>query len=334
MMKTNAKRKNSAVKKLIPAAGMLALSASMLATSTYAWFTMNTTVTVKNMAVKAKAEGGLLISEVNATNSVWDDEANTTAELAAAKVALYPTSTANGVTWYHATSKAANDAAAATSDNGTVSASANKGSGYNALTLAAHTLQAAASDANGKKEVYFADTNTATNGYDDKDSMYYLKYTYYLKTSSEGVTTLGLGANAQNVEITEVSVSRGDGVSAQELDKALRVGVAIGGKFYIFTPVAGATGTYYVNAGSTATTPTNSSNSGTTAIAVPTALGSLNGITGEGAEVNIYMWYEGEDAACKSDNIASSLNELTVQVKFSLATLGTAADDSGVSMGS
>lgn len=33
-MKTNAKRKNSAVKKLIPAAGMLALSASMLATST------------------------------------------------------------------------------------------------------------------------------------------------------------------------------------------------------------------------------------------------------------------------------------------------------------
>lgn len=60
-MKTNAKRKNSAVKKLIPAAGMLALSASMLATSTYAWFTMNTTVTVDGLKLTAKADSTFLI---------------------------------------------------------------------------------------------------------------------------------------------------------------------------------------------------------------------------------------------------------------------------------
>lgn len=60
-MKTNAKRKNSAVKKLIPAAGMLALSASMLATSTYAWFSMNKTVTATGISMTATVPNQLLI---------------------------------------------------------------------------------------------------------------------------------------------------------------------------------------------------------------------------------------------------------------------------------
>jgi len=61
MMKTNAKRKNSAVKKLIPAAGMLALSASMLATSTYAWFSMNKTVSVTGLNLAAKSNSTYLL---------------------------------------------------------------------------------------------------------------------------------------------------------------------------------------------------------------------------------------------------------------------------------
>ena len=43
-------------KKLIPALGMLVLSACMLVTSTFAWFSMNTTVTATNMTVSAKAD--------------------------------------------------------------------------------------------------------------------------------------------------------------------------------------------------------------------------------------------------------------------------------------
>ena len=43
-------------KKLIPALGMLLLSASMLVTSTFAWFSMNTSVTATNMTVTAKAD--------------------------------------------------------------------------------------------------------------------------------------------------------------------------------------------------------------------------------------------------------------------------------------
>lgn len=62
MMKKNEKRKNSTMKKLIPAAGMLALSASMLATSTYAWFTMNKVVEVTGLQMQATASSGLEIS--------------------------------------------------------------------------------------------------------------------------------------------------------------------------------------------------------------------------------------------------------------------------------
>jgi hypothetical protein len=43
-------------KKLIPALGMLLLSACMLVTSTFAWFSMNTSVTATNMSVSAKAD--------------------------------------------------------------------------------------------------------------------------------------------------------------------------------------------------------------------------------------------------------------------------------------
>ena len=62
MMKNNDKRKGNNTKKLIPAAGMLALSASMLATSTYAWFTMSREVEVSNISMSATVPEDIQIS--------------------------------------------------------------------------------------------------------------------------------------------------------------------------------------------------------------------------------------------------------------------------------
>ena len=62
MMKNNDKRKGNNTKKLIPAAGMLALSASMLATSTYAWFTMSREVEVKNIQMTATTPEDIQLS--------------------------------------------------------------------------------------------------------------------------------------------------------------------------------------------------------------------------------------------------------------------------------
>lgn len=62
MMKNNEKKKGNNAKKILPAAGMLALSASMLATSTYAWFTMSREVEVKNIQMTASVPEDLQIS--------------------------------------------------------------------------------------------------------------------------------------------------------------------------------------------------------------------------------------------------------------------------------
>jgi hypothetical protein len=62
MMKNNDKRKGNNAKKILPAAGMLALSASMLATSTYAWFTMSREVEVSNIQMSATVPEDIQIS--------------------------------------------------------------------------------------------------------------------------------------------------------------------------------------------------------------------------------------------------------------------------------
>jgi hypothetical protein len=62
MMKTNNKKKGSTAKKLLPATMMLAVSASMLATSTYAWFTMSREVEVKNIQMTATTPEDIQIS--------------------------------------------------------------------------------------------------------------------------------------------------------------------------------------------------------------------------------------------------------------------------------
>ena len=111
MKKTN--KKNSTARKLLPAFAMLTVSAISLSSATYAWFTMNKTVNVTNMQVKAKAEKGLLINEVAAIDSTtWDELATSTADT---NFTLIPMSTLDGVNWNHANSTKANDSGKASS---------------------------------------------------------------------------------------------------------------------------------------------------------------------------------------------------------------------------
>jgi hypothetical protein len=62
MKKVNTKKKSSAKMKLIPAAGSLMISAAMLSTSTYAWFTMSREVEVKNIRMTATTPEDIQIS--------------------------------------------------------------------------------------------------------------------------------------------------------------------------------------------------------------------------------------------------------------------------------
>jgi hypothetical protein len=94
MMKNNVNKNGSAMKKLIPAAGMLAVSAMMLATSTYAWFSMSTKVSATNIEMKATASKNLLISKTGANA----DDYAASVDLAISNTALVPVSTIGGNT--------------------------------------------------------------------------------------------------------------------------------------------------------------------------------------------------------------------------------------------
>lgn len=304
------------MKKLIPALCLLLISAILMGTSTYAWFSMNTTVTATNMKVKAVAEQGILINEVPAANSpTWDNEATT--NQATAGIQLRATSTATTATWFTATSKKANSAAAASE----TSNSEDLNGGYTTLSLNSSTIQSAAEGVSAQQDVYFVDAN-GNSTYDDGEG-YYAKYTYYLK-SSAGALTLSTAAKSQTVNISKIEVS--GNTNSADLDKSLRVAVVVNSKAYIFAPLNTSAGTYYVGTNHTATTPLNHT------VSQPTALTSLPATTAPGTAVYVYLYFEGEDANLKTDSITSTLDNLTVNVAFSLVTNDSAVTDSGVAV--
>lgn len=89
------------MKKIIPTICMSLLGLSAIATSSYAWFSMNKTVTASGMKVQARAEGGIQIKRTASTAAnPWSSAAVSEASL----TALLPTSTADATanSWLHA----------------------------------------------------------------------------------------------------------------------------------------------------------------------------------------------------------------------------------------
>ena len=85
-----------ALRKLIPAFVMLLIAAAFVGTSTFAWFSMNNTVTVTGMSVNTKVEDALSIAAENA-------EANYDVSLNQTRTgSLRPVSTIDGVNFFYA----------------------------------------------------------------------------------------------------------------------------------------------------------------------------------------------------------------------------------------
>ena len=81
------------MKKLIPAIALLVISSLLLSVASYAWFSMNTTVTATNMQVTVKSDNTfLLISKTNSTAAAIQAEELTTVDLAVpdAEAKVYP----------------------------------------------------------------------------------------------------------------------------------------------------------------------------------------------------------------------------------------------------
>lgn len=303
-------------KKLIPALAMLLISASMMSASTFAWFSMNTQVTATNMQVKAVAEQGILINEIaTASDTHWDNAAITTQTEG---IPLRATSTADTKTWYVAFSKMANSSASATSSANSTDLTT---AGYKTLGTApfatAVETVAASAGTNAQQDITYVDKD-ASNSYQDGEG-FYVKYTYYLKSSADEITC-ALTQGAQNLNIVEPTVT--GNTNSANLDKSIRVAVVVNNKAYIYAPLNDSAGTYYVGTDHTATTPLTGNQA--------TSLTSIPATTANGTPVYVYLYFEGEDTNLKTDNVTTTLDDLTVEVGFELVTNETTATDNGV----
>lgn len=330
-MKNN--KKKSPTMKIMSAATMLAVSAAMLGTSTYAWFTMNKTVEVQGMKLQASAEKGILINEMaGVSEGTWSETA-----LAgqATAYALKPTSTYDFASWWHANSRKTSLEAGIGSGS-TVEADNTVKIGdnyYTSLEGAREDVTGATADTNCARTVYYTDgvgSGTSSGALDEGEG-YYIKYTYYIKTSGNEALSVNAGNLKAAVKATKTDGAGSGTHSATALDSALRVGIKVDGdsQATIFAPVAGADGTYMVtkNAGGTAAEtviPIVASATGTATAdtSINAATVSLPAVTSPGKAVYVYVWYEGEDTHCKSDNLAQILDNYTIDITFTDVELG------------
>lgn len=270
-------------KKLIPALCLLLISAMLLGTSTFAWFSMNTTATAQGMTVKATSEGGLAIAAYTGTlaspSSPTSDAFKSTADAVvnASATSLSPTSTYDCETWYSALASEIDDYKA-------------NGDGYSEV-------------AEGSLESYR------------------LISKFQIKSLDEGTATDAADLYVSGVTVGIQGDATGD-VRTNVLNKSLRVAIAYGDAVYFFAPVyvstdavaaadtANKTTLKCVEGGDTLETYPNTITIGTGARS-----SSIGTVTTTAEDVTIYIYYEGEDENCKSVN-AIDINTLEVSVNF------------------
>lgn len=322
---TNTNRKHSAKKKLISAIAMLTVSAVTLSTATYAWFTMNKEVSVVGMELKAHAEEGLLINEVKAAASpTWDEQAQAAAS--PVTYALRPASTSDLTTWWHANSLKSSDEAGIDDLSKTVDidGSGTKYTDISPAALTNNTIIGAEDAGTGEKatgntqaetHVYYKDASFGSGSQYDDGEGFYVNYKYYIKASS--TTDLKVPAGKLGVTVTATIK---DGATPTALDAALRVGVKIDDDYLIFAPVASA-GSGTADTGYKVTD--DKFGSGSTDVTAYTAKQGINtselsipAVNSNGKLVDVYVWFEGEDKNCMSDNLTASLNSYAINIKF------------------
>ena len=290
-------------RQLMAAIAMIMVSLIALSSSTYAWFTMNKTVTASGLTVKAQTEGGIKIKRLYATGNDANGSDSVTFTIADDQIpALLPTSTKDCENWVHA---AALTDTLHNADTKTY-IFVNEDKNYKALPPTSGALG-------------YGTVGGLTGKY------YYVfdKFVIMKDNNSQSFTDL---------YVSECTVTRSIGTSAV-LSRSLRVAVTCGQNIYIFEPVPEATKEYDVVTGITKTDDTvetttqkvialqssNSANQPMTLSATKLVEGVVDTVAGK--EVTVYVYFEGEDGSHTTENISKGLENLTLNIKFSCTSV-------------
>ena len=304
-------------KVIIPAMGLLLLSTAASITGTVAWFAVNTSVTVTGLQVKAKAEGGIVIAPYSITKtSVADptgeapNRTNTKTDFAAVAPALdsdfkntatnnlgvaelYPTSTATASAWYHAVSSEYDNHEAADGS-------------YVPLT---------GITTDGKMMKSGADGSENVGGLYAIEGEYFLYNKYKVKSTTS--------ADSFGLYIREINVTS-SASNSTALNKSLRVAVKAGtGAVKFFAPLynaAPAGGFEWYNGSAVAASTAVAGDTYTTNNMLTA---SASEVVQAGIDLEIWVYYEGEDENCKTSN-AQAVTVDTLSLSFTFATTAAA----------
>ncbi len=99
---TNTKKKNGNKRKLLGAVGMLTVSAAMLVSSTFAWFSMNKKVQASTMTISAKSDSPYLLISGTSASDGFDTTISFTSEATAENALMLttPLNVASNVGYY------------------------------------------------------------------------------------------------------------------------------------------------------------------------------------------------------------------------------------------
>lgn len=275
-----------AMKKLIPSIIMVLISAMMLSTASFAWFSMNKTVTATGMSVKAQAPATLLIDTVDTTDSNGKlANGGVAKDVAMAEASgINPTSTVDGINWYTALAS--------------------------------------------KENVKDAKKGTVAKVAEDKLNNYRLATTFYLQQYKNDEKAGDASSNKLFIDAITVSHA-GSTDPNDNLSSCFRVMVVIGDKIVVCAPTTTTTptdkGISAISGDGEAQTVTYDNITYTAVSKIESYVATLaeNVLVGDMEyntvyEAKVYIYFDGEDTQCFTDNIPKALNDYTVTVSFSI----------------
>ena len=131
----------------------------------------------------------------------------------------------------------------------------------------------------------------------------------------------------------KASPKQGDTGNTTALMGSLRVGIEVPASktsgasragFKIFAPVTGADTEYKVTGAADGTSPstvrpvTATTGNFTAATALNTSAVTIPDVNDNGIPVYVYVWFEGEDNNCTSDNLQTILSTYDIDINFSI----------------
>ena len=298
------------MKKLIPALALLLVSAVMLATSSFAWFSMNTQVTVSGMSVTAKVGSNLAIATdtLASTAKKTDSDFKNTLVQNVTGI-LEPVSTVNGTAFYY---------------NSTKNAGAN-GDAVAETYLDYATTGLSASDTPATYNNKFSENYSVAK---EDTALAYVDYVCQIKATNS------TNAN-QEIRLTKLDLTYG---GATDTSKAWRVALfveditsatpagGVGDLVTILTPSGAANHTVGTETAYKAVSSTSALADVTYCANNTTAKFGTIG-AGETAQykVVIRLWLEGEDTTCTNETFASLTKAWSLDADFSLLATSAAA---------